>query len=620
MKTFVSKIIISVLPAVLIAAIVFAWTEPSQNPPLGNTLAPLNVSGTAQTKTGELTFPKMVDYDDNGYYVDPHANSWLYRIYSYDIRSDIYRDRDNTTFYLDPAGTSVLNDLTVNGQSVCLANGTNCPAGSSYWFSSGTNIYNTNSGNVGIGTTGPDSKLHIEGSGTDILRVKSTGASANILVSTSAGQQTEMVSGSTGFYFNVPVAGHNINFYTQGAPTQGIFIKAGGNVGIGTTGPGKLLDVAGTIRSFGNTDVNRLQLLNAAKTAGVSLTYDTTNDGLSIDNDVFVTSGNLGIGTTGPVGKLQVRGGRLIVDANTVISLSGAADDNWAIRQNSSCSVGSQTNCIDIIAGVNNGGIRFMDQPDVAMVIDTSTGRVGIGTTNPGQKLHVTGYVRGDSGLCMGTDCKTSWPSISESDTLQTVTDRGRSTSQWIQSPRFEDIDNAGYYIDPAGTSNVNRMYVNYSPTAPNDAATKGYVDAQVGGAAAGRKMLYSALAGYNDGYNTIGWDTAYMIGMTDKINEYINVASVPVYIPSGITTIYARVFGVFSTTGVSGAREARFILCSATCSGYWATISNRASWSGDLSIPNPGSGIQPISIQAGHFSGGWPDAAGLYGFIIWGE
>lgn len=37
------------------------------------------------------------------------------------------------------------------------------------------------------------------------------------------------------------------------------------------------------------------------------------------------------------------------------------------------------------------------------------TGNVGIGTTLPWQKLDVAGYIRGQSGLCMGSDCRTSW-------------------------------------------------------------------------------------------------------------------------------------------------------------------------------------------------------------------
>jgi len=52
-------------------------------------------------------------------------------------------------------------------------------------------------------------------------------------------------------------------------------------------------------------------------------------------------------------------------------------------------------------------------------IIYQSAGNIGIGTTSPVKKLDVagdiraTGYVYGDTGLCIGTDCRTSWP-ISE--------------------------------------------------------------------------------------------------------------------------------------------------------------------------------------------------------------
>ncbi|TSC70708.1 MAG: Endosialidase chaperone, partial [Parcubacteria group bacterium Gr01-1014_49] len=37
------------------------------------------------------------------------------------------------------------------------------------------------------------------------------------------------------------------------------------------------------------------------------------------------------------------------------------------------------------------------------------SGNVGIGISSPSQQLDVAGYVKG-SGLCIGSDCKTSWP------------------------------------------------------------------------------------------------------------------------------------------------------------------------------------------------------------------
>lgn len=38
------------------------------------------------------------------------------------------------------------------------------------------------------------------------------------------------------------------------------------------------------------------------------------------------------------------------------------------------------------------------------------SGNVGIGTPSPTQKLDVIGYVRGETGLCINNDCRTTWP------------------------------------------------------------------------------------------------------------------------------------------------------------------------------------------------------------------
>ena len=91
-----------------------AWTGPTQAPPGGNTDEPLNTSNQTQTKYGNLYFPKWFDGNNDGYYVDPDANSWLYRLYSYDIRSSIFYDRDNINYYVDPASSSVFNNVYAN--------------------------------------------------------------------------------------------------------------------------------------------------------------------------------------------------------------------------------------------------------------------------------------------------------------------------------------------------------------------------------------------------------------------------------------------------------------------------------------------------------------------------
>lgn len=37
-------------------------------------------------------------------------------------------------------------------------------------------------------------------------------------------------------------------------------------------------------------------------------------------------------------------------------------------------------------------------------------GNLGVGTTTPTQRLDVAGYVKGQTGLCIGSDCRISWP------------------------------------------------------------------------------------------------------------------------------------------------------------------------------------------------------------------
>lgn len=58
----------------LVVFYIFAWTEPIVSPPGGNVAAPLNTSGTGQTKTGWLAFPVFYDSTDYpSYFIDPQG-------------------------------------------------------------------------------------------------------------------------------------------------------------------------------------------------------------------------------------------------------------------------------------------------------------------------------------------------------------------------------------------------------------------------------------------------------------------------------------------------------------------------------------------------------------------
>ena len=164
---------------------------------------------------------------------------------------------------------------------------------------------------------------------------------------------------------------------------------------------------------------------------------DRTGVGRALTIDA---SRNVGIGTTSPGNKLTVIGD---------IGVSGAirkTDANGATQ-------------IYIDSGGNDayisnqlaGALIFRTDIVERMRIDRS-GNIGIGTTAPTQKLDVIGYVRGSSGLCIGGDCRTAWPSggiSSETDTLQTVTNRGASTTQSITANDF--WTNSWFYVPGSG-------------------------------------------------------------------------------------------------------------------------------------------------------------------------
>jgi len=90
----------------------------------------------------------------------------------------------HTPYTLPTASTSVLGGVKVDGTSIAINDGViSYTGGIAQWGTSGNNIYNTNTLNVGIGTTNPQSKLHIFNNISDntSLNINNIGSGSSVI-------------------------------------------------------------------------------------------------------------------------------------------------------------------------------------------------------------------------------------------------------------------------------------------------------------------------------------------------------------------------------------------------------------------------------------------------------
>ncbi|HTJ13977.1 MAG TPA: hypothetical protein VL547_18195 [Dinghuibacter sp.] len=216
------------------------------------------------------------------------------------------------------------------------------------WSPSGNNIYNTNSGNVGIGTASPTLPLSIStANGGDAMRITNTntqyGAAAmECFVSDGSqtyigqifGQWSGLTSPSVWQSSNNIVITPALN-----SPQTGINLLTNGHVGIGTTAPGYPLDVNGAVAAGGiNVNSNTTKFFvrnNAGKTWALSAgenNVNETNFGIYdwTDNQTspflsITSGGNVLIGKTS-----QINSSYLLDVAGTVRANAVAVNTNGA--------------------------------------------------------------------------------------------------------------------------------------------------------------------------------------------------------------------------------------------------------------------------------------------------
>ncbi len=356
------------------------------------------------TNTGELgiytnTGATLGLYQNASGYIGIGTTIPLYKL---DVRGEGSFGTASSTNQIHYVATpTASSDAATKGYADSIVTGGAGLAGS-YWTktASGDHIYNNNSGNVGIGTTVPSTPLHIKSTSSPQLKIEYD-AGRYVTIDHAGDITNNDNTGANPMTFTTGGSGagdHDIVFVPEGA--EAMRIKAGGNVGIGTTIPEGKLSVVGDvgIGAMANTD-QASHMLDIASTKGSTgfsairalypsggglagtefgalanrdsewkAVYAKAGTGGAIalytDGEVNMMSGNVGIGTTVPNAKLHVynTSPNAEIDVQTV----AGSGNHWAIYNDNTSSLNA---------------LRFWQGSD--RVTFTSAGNVGIGTTSP---------------------------------------------------------------------------------------------------------------------------------------------------------------------------------------------------------------------------------------------
>jgi hypothetical protein len=295
----------------------------------------------------------------------------------------------------DGSVSTITNNITGTGTTNYISKFTSSSAiGNSLIYDNGTN--------VGIGTISPSTLLHVNGT----ARISSTlRLEGNMTVGSDTTQWSlsGIANGGAIWQKSNSVNGGYDDRYLRlgnvdnsGTPNY-VMTIFNSNVGIGTTSPTVALDVTGagkfsgvaTAKSFSVVATNGYsgQIIQQGDIFGTSATnlliQSSTSNGIGFLTNggttfnMFINStGNVGIGTTSPSARLDVK--QSSDNYAYGISLSNIAGNNWQW----------------VHGGDNN---LYIGYNTTTKFFVSNAGNVGIGTTSPSYKLSVVGPVLGNA-------------------------------------------------------------------------------------------------------------------------------------------------------------------------------------------------------------------------------
>lgn len=363
---------------------------------IGSPTSKLHVVGTARV-TGALQFDNTVSgllrADASG---NITSDNTVYL--STSTASSTYAPISNPSFVgnaSSPKFTVVGSGYIANGSDVAMGAGSTADivtynTSGRILFSTGGFVRAaiTNAGNFGIGTIAPTAKFEI--SGTGAFKYNDGSVGANKLLTSDA---TGIASWQTPSFLpiNNPTSTGIATFPTISNTLGANFATSSGNVGIGTSAPTSKLTVNGDIQK--NDSDGYLGFANRVADGGnYGLYYNSTSAMLQMFTNSsaklnILSNGNIGIGTTSPVYKLDVNGTTSSTNFITPNYFQGTGTNPLLFTFN-----GNQ----DIWSQGASGIIRFIDSgySNVNFSVNQSgngyfRGNLGVGTTSPTSQLHI---------------------------------------------------------------------------------------------------------------------------------------------------------------------------------------------------------------------------------------